>query len=309
MIPLFNLNNYVVDTANLGNHLHGPDVEEFTTNFCQYVGAKYGCTVNSATNAIFLAFEEQKECVTIPSVLPPVVFNALYHSGQEIRYKDDVKWVGGSYELHDFGSYKVIDSAQRVDRNQFHEANADDLMIFSFYPTKPVGSIDGGIIVSNDKDKIEYFKQRVFNGMSFAENNWERRQVSIGWKMYMNSFQAFIANQNLRCLDKKKVALKAVRDEYNDSFGLSNTSDHLYRINIENRDSVIRALKEKGFTTGVHYTPLHTQELYKSVDLEAQLPHSESDGKTTLSIPFHEGLSAKDVKKIIWEVLDVAIFR
>ena len=31
-------------------------------------------------------------------------------------------------------------------------------MFFSFYPTKPVGSSDGGIIVSNDKAKIDYLK-------------------------------------------------------------------------------------------------------------------------------------------------------
>ena len=208
MIPLFHINNYTIDTSRLKNHLHGPIVDELVEEFCEYVGAKYGCALSSATNAIFLVFEGHKAGVTIPSVLPPVVFNALYHSGQQIQYRDAVEWVGGSYELHNFGHYKVIDSAQRVDRNQFKEVDDEELMIFSFYPTKPVGSIDGGIIVSNDKEKIDYFKQRSLNGMSFAENNWDRKQVSIGWKMYMNSFQASIAIQNLRKLDQKKNSLK-----------------------------------------------------------------------------------------------------
>jgi len=306
MIPLFNINNHTVHTGNLGNHLHGPDVDEFTSNFCNYVGAKYGCPISSATNGIFLAFEGKGETVTVPSVLPPVVVNALYHAGQQVRYKDDPEWVGGSYELHDFGSYKVIDSAQRVDRDQFKEATDDDLMIFSFYPTKPVGSIDGGMIVSNDKDKIDYFKQRSLNGMSFAENNWERKQVSLGWKMYMNSFQAFIANQNLKKLDKKRESLKTIRQEYNYAFNLSNTSDHLYRINVEDREKVMQRLKEKGISTGVHYTPLHTQPLYKELDPDAKLPRSERDGDTTLSIPFHEKMTKDDVETVVWEVLNVA---
>ena len=303
MIPLFHINDYTVDTANLGNHLHGPDVEAFTANFCKYVGADYGCPLSSATNGIFLAFEGKQEIVTVPSMLPPVVVNALHHAGQRVRYKDDTEWVGGSYELHDFGSYKVIDSAQRVERHQFiREVNSDDLMIFSFYPTKPVGSIDGGMIVSNDKDKIDYFKQRSLNGMSFAENNWERKQVSLGWKMYMNSFQAFIANQNLRKLDKKRAALKTIRQEYNYAFNLSNTSDHLYRINVENRERVMRLLKEKGISTGVHYTPLHLQDLYKQ---SKKLPLSELEGATTLSIPFNEKLSIKDIELVIKEIKNV----
>jgi dTDP-4-amino-4,6-dideoxygalactose transaminase len=304
MIQLFNINNYLIDTSKLGNHLHGPVVDEFVNSFCDYVGAKYGCAVNSATNAIFLVFEDRKETVTIPSVLPPVVFNALHHAGQQVEYKDDVGWVGGSYELHNFGSFKVIDSAQRVERNQFKEANDEDLMIFSFYPTKPVGGIDGGIIVSNDKAKIEHFKQRSLNGMSFSENNWEREQVSIGWKMYMNSFQAFIANENLKLLDEKNRALASIRNLYNKSFGLNNTSGHLYRINVEDRKEVIKHLKTIGIMTGIHYHPLHLQDLYKQ---EGKLPKSEEDGKTTLSIPFNEKLTGRNIDYIIREVKNVIV--
>ena len=297
----------MVDTEELGNHLHGPYVDEFTNNFCDYVGAKYGCPLNSATNAIFLAFEGYRTEVTIPSLLPPVVFNALHNSGQQIRYTDDVEWVGGSYKLHDFGGFKVVDSAQRVDRDQFHEVNDEDLMIFSFYPTKPVGGIDGGMIVSNDKDKIDWYKQRSLNGMSFAENNWERKQISIGWKMYMNSFQAYIANENLKVYDRKKDRLKVIRQHYNEAFGLNQTSDHLYRINVEDRDTVIPLLKEKEITTGIHYTPLHTQPFYK--DFEREFPFSECDGNNTLSIPFHEKLTSGEVFHIIKEVKNVATFK
>jgi len=304
MIHLFNINNYTIDTSKLGNHLHGSVVEDFVKEFCGYVGAKYGCSLNSATNAIFLAFEGYKEKVIIPSLLPPVVVNSLLHSGQQIQYKDDVEWIGGSYELHNFGSYKVIDSAQRVDRNQFKRANDQDLMLFSFYPTKPVGGIDGGIIVSNDRDKIEYFKQRSLNGMSFAENNWERKQISIGWKMYMNSVQAFVAKENLKMLDNKNEVLSKIRDSYNNAFGLSNTSSHLYRINVEDREEVIKRLASVGIATGIHYTPLHTQELYKQ---DVSLPQSEADAKTTLSIPFNEKLTEGDIQYIIREVKNVII--
>lgn len=304
MIDLFNINDYTINTATYKNLLHDKIVDDFVDSFCKFVGAKYGCALNSATNAIFLTFEGQKEIVTIPSVLPPVVFNALHHAGQEIRYKDDVEWVGSSYELHDFGSYKVIDSAQRVEENQFKEASDEDLMIFSFYPTKPVGGMDGGIIVSNDKEKIEYFKQRSLNGMSFAQNNWERKQLSIGWKMYMNSAQADVAQQNLRKLPLKNARLKNVRDKYNSALGLNNTSSHLYRINVKHREQAIKKLSSAGISTGIHYTPLHKQDLYKQ---DIILPKSEEDGETTLSIPFNECLLDSQVEYIINEVKNVIL--
>jgi hypothetical protein len=93
--------------------------------------------------------------VNIPSMIPPVVCNAILTSGNKINFIDDINWIGDSYILHKFKDYKIIDSAQKVNQNQFiEEANDEDLMIFSFYPTKPIGSSDGGIIVSNDYNDI-----------------------------------------------------------------------------------------------------------------------------------------------------------
>ena len=149
MIKLFNPNNYIIDTSKFSNLLHDKVVEDFENKFANYVGAKYACSINSATNAIFLLFLNKGITVDVPSMIPPVVLNALITSGNKINFIDDTDWVGGSYVLHEFDDYKVIDSAQRVDKNQFkNEANDNDIMFFSFYPTKPIGSCDGGMIVS-----------------------------------------------------------------------------------------------------------------------------------------------------------------
>ena len=299
MINLFNINNYKVDTSKFGNHLHGKVVSDFETSFANYVGAKYACSVSSATNAIFLIFEGKEELVKVPSMLPPVVNNALIKAGNKIDYTDNVDWVGDSYVLHHFKNYKVIDSAQKVEKNQFKkEANPDDLMLFSFYPTKPVGSIDGGIIVSNDYEKIKYYKEATLNGMSFSNNNWERKIKFPGWKMYMNSFQAHIAMKNLKKLDEKKKLLKKVRESYNKSFKYENTSEHLYRLNVSNREKFIQILKAEKITCGIHYKANHNNDVYK-FNKNYDLPKTEKFEKLTVSIPFHEKLKQKEIKKII----------
>lgn len=299
MIRLFNINNYNVDTSKFGNHLHGKVVNNFENKFADYVGAKYACSVSSATNAIFLIFEGKNQTLEIPSMLPPVVNNALIKAGNKINYVDNVSWVGDSYILHNFKDYKVIDSAQKVEKNQFKkEAKPKDLMLFSFYPTKPVGSIDGGIIVSDDYEKIKYYKEATLNGMSFSNNNWERKIKFPGWKMYMNSFQAYIALENLKKLEKKEKLLKKVRKSYNKAFGYENYSNHLYRIDVNNRDEFIKFFKSENIACGIHYRANHLNKVYKT-NTNYKLLKTEKFEKTTVSIPFHENLTEKEIKKVI----------
>jgi len=307
MIQLFNIPNYTINTADFSHYLHGSIVEEFETNFLNYVGAKYACSVNSATNAIFLMLLNKNTIVDVPSLIPPVVLNAIITSGNTPRFTDNIDWVGSSYILHEFDDYKIIDSAQRVDRNQFaNEANDNDLMFFSFYPTKPVGSSDGGIIVSNDKSKIDYLKTLSFNGMSFSTNNWERKVIMPGYKFYMNSIQAYIANENLKLLDAKKERLSEIRNIYNKELGYNNTSDHLYRINVDHRDHFIDIMKQAGIVCGIHYDAQHLNQVYAfhSVNEYGQRSHkrcplSKLESTRTVSIPFHEELTESDINYIL----------
>ena len=118
-------------------------------------------------------------------------------------------------------------------------------MIFSHYPTKPVGSSDGGMIVSNDKEKIDQLRVLSRNGNSLEKNSWERSIIQWGYKFYMNSIQAYIANENFKKLDSKMEAMGKVRSIYNDAFSLNHTSYHLYRINVTDRDKFMSKMKEE----------------------------------------------------------------
>tara|TARA_R100001163_G_C5064344_1_gene201925 strand:- start:2569 stop:3342 length:774 start_codon:yes stop_codon:yes gene_type:complete len=255
--------------------------------------------------AIFLALvEKSRETITIPSIIPPVVANAILCSGHGLNYRDDVNWVGNSYILHQFEDYKVIDSAQQLTENQFKEqANDEDLMIFSFYPTKPVGSSDGGLIVSNDKEKIDRLRILSRNGMSLEKNSWERNILLPGWKMYMNSIQAYIANENFKKLESKTKRYNEIREIYNEAFGKNNTSLHLYRLNVDNNDTVVSSMKERGIQCGIHYKAIHLMGAYSRPALD--LPLSEQESKTTISIPYHEMLTDEQIETVIKEIKNV----
>ncbi len=303
MINLFHIPHHQIDTGQFSNLLHDPIVSEFEEVFAEYVGAKYACSLNSATSAIFLIFNQKNVTVKAPSIIPPVVLNAILTGQNKIKFIDNIEWVGDSYVLHHFDTYKVIDSAQKVDRNQFQlEANPNDLMVFSFYPTKPVGGSDGGMIVSDDREKIEWFRTAVMNGTSFDTDNWKREIHFPGWKMYMNSIQAQIALVSLKALDKKKEQLRSVRERYNASLGYANTSDHLYRIRAQDNDRAIQYMKEADIVCGIHYKAMHLHPVYTTND--ANCPRSTRESQMALSIPFHEMLSVKDIDLILRMISD-----
>lgn len=298
MINLFHIQDYDINTAKFNHWLHGDIVEEFTERFCRYTGFKYGCPVNSATTAIMMLTRlyGKNHPFDIPSIIPPVVLNAIIEGGGSYKFVDDTDWVGHRYTMYK-DSMTIIDSAQEVEADLGIDMPESHIVIYSFYPTKPVGSCDGGMICSNNQGIIENLQILSRNGLGQARNSWEQCPMWIGWKFYMNSIQAFIANENLKRLDDKKDKLAIVRAVYNNQFGLNNTSDHLYRIRVENNERFIEHAKRAGIVCGIHYRATHQYLIYKT-DMSA-MPKSEEEERHTISIPFHEKLTTDDMIRVI----------
>lgn len=305
MIQLFNINNHIIDTSKFSNLLHDEVVIEFEKKIAEYVGAKFACAVNSATNAIFLIFKMEEfvkpRKIKIPSIIPPVVANAIIMSGNEVEFTDNVDWVGGSYILHKFRAFKVVDSAQKLERNQFRkECKPNDVMIFSHYPTKPLGGLDGGVAVTDDYNKYKWMKEAVLNGTTFSDNNWERGITFPGYKFYMNSVQAEILMRNFQAFDKKMNSLSRLVDIYNSELGYENNSKHLYRIEVVNQQKFIDKMKSAGIVCGIHYPALHKNPIYNTRQI--LLPKSVNVANHTVTLPMNEKLSFNDSEYLISKV-------
>jgi len=302
MIQLFKVGNHNIDTSKFSNLLHDNVVEEFEKTIADYVGAKYACSINSATNAIFLSMLNKNVTVDLPSMIPPVVANAILTSGNKINFIDVVDWVGDSYVLHKFDDYKIVDSAQKLEENQFEkECNPEDLMFFSFYPTKPLGGSDGGMIVTDDYEKYRWFKSAVLNGMSYANNNWERKISFPGYKMYMNSIQAQICLNNFKTFEEKMTSLSFLSNIYNKELGYNNFSQHLYRIEVTDNQKFISKMKENNIVCGIHYSALHLNSVYNN-GIKFDCDKSEKIQSKTVSLPMNEDLKDNDIFYIINKV-------
>ncbi len=306
MIELFNINDHVIDTSEFSNLLHDEVVLKFEKKIAKYVGAKYACSMSSATNAIFLIMTMdyflKPRVVKIPSLIPPVVANAIITSHNKVEFNDNVEWLGDSYILYKFRKYKVVDSAQKLEKNQFRkECNPNDLMIFSHYPTKPLGGMDGGVIVTDDYKKYKWFKEAVLNGMTFAENNWDRGISFPGYKMYMNSIQAQILMKNFEHYEKKIKVLGNLVDIYNQELGYENKSKHLYQIEVVNNKEFINKMKNLGIICGIHYPALHLNPVYNN-GKKFDCPKSDKLQNRLVSLPMNEKLSFLETEFIIDKV-------
>ena len=116
----------------------------------------------------------------------------------------------------------------------------------------------------------------------------------------MNSIQCYIALQNFKKLKKKTTRFEEIKKRYNEEFGLKNTSNHLYRINVGDRNSFMNKMKKSNIQTGIHYKALHKVDCYKNTELS--LPKSEIESRTTVSLPYHEKLTDEQIDYIIKEV-------
>ena len=148
------------------------------------------------------------------------------------------------------------------------------------------------------KEEIDWFRAATHNGMSQESESWKRKLQFPGWKMHMNSSQAYVILQNLDKYDDKLHSLYKIQSKYDNAFNKLSTSHHLYRINVNNRDEFIDGMTKRGINTGIHYRAAHQESIY-NLGEEISLEQSEHESKTTVSIPFNERLKDDEVDYII----------
>ena len=75
---------------------------------------------------------------------------------------------------------------------------------------------------------------------------------------------------------------------------------HLYQINVKKRDQLQKYLVKKNIDAKIHYpTPIHLQPASRFLKhKKGDFPIAEMLAKTTLSLPVHEFITNKDIKKM-----------
>lgn len=191
-------------------------------------------------------------------------------------------------------------------------ATFGDAGTFSFYPGKNLGAYgDAGFIISKDNNLNNLMKMHVNHGRT---KKYEHDFMAGNFRM--DGIQGAILDVKTKYIsnwtDKRIEAAKY----YDDAFikaGIKiikvlpthKAVYHLYIVEVENRELVMKRLSELGVQTGIHYpVPMHLQPAcaylgYKMGDF----PHAENAANKILSIPIFPEITRKQQDYVVESLL------
>ena len=178
----------------------------------------------------------------------------------------------------------------------------------SFFPSKPLGAYgDGGAIFTNDDALAEKIRMLLNHGQ-----NERYRHKYIGINGRLDAIQAAILNVKLKHFEKELAARQKIGQAYSDGLftcklitpyvKADRTSVYAqYSVRLKERESVVKALGEKGIPTAVHYPmPLHLQEAFSDLGYKkGDFPLSEKVSEEIMSLPMSPYLTQEQQDFII----------
>ena len=185
--------------------------------------------------------------------------------------------------------------------------NIGDIGCFSCYPTKNLGAIgDAGLITTNSSKISKKIRM-------LREYGWNNRISEIpGRNSRLDELQAAILRVKLRYLDKDNQKRVDIANLYLAGLSdlplklprLDSTLDsvfHLFVVQSNDRDSLIKHLKKHSIQAGIHYPfPIHLQTAYKGrVKIAKDMSCSENLVQKIISLPIYPQLENDKVEKII----------
>ena len=342
----------------------GPQAENFERKFAKYVGTKHAVAVNSCTAALHLSMRVLNIKAGDEVIVPVLTFAAtanapifcgarpvfadinektfnispkdiqkritertkaiicVHYGGQPCDMKEILE-IAEDYKLH-----VVEDCAHSLGASYdgTMTGNFGTLGCFSFYPTKIITTLEGGMVTTNDEKLNGKLRLLREHGMSRTASDretnatWQYDVVDLGYNYRLTEPQAALGSEQL-----KRVASGIKRRIRAANFYTKRISEcipvgvippyvasnrshifHLYTVKIQmetsgtTRDAVFNELVKGGIQSSVHYTPLHLMSFYKQFldKTSSDFPICERVCKEILSLPLYPTLTRKAIARV-----------
>lgn len=160
-------------------------VTMFEESIADYTGAPYALSVDSCTNAIFLACKYLKvKKVYIPSKTYLSVPQSIMQAGGEVIFDISQNEWSGAYKLN---PYPIWDSAKRLTSGMYIK---NSFMCLSFHIKKTLKIGKGGMVLTDDKNFVDWFRKARYEGRGWQTYYKDDNINEMGWNMYMTPEQA-----------------------------------------------------------------------------------------------------------------------
>ena len=347
---------------------NGPKLVEFEKKFKQFTKSRYAIGVSNATAALYLSLKalgiKKNDEVIVPDLTFVATANVVLQVGAtpvlvdiddetlnistESIIKNISRKTKAIIPVHLAGtpcdmqkimkiarsnSLKVIEDCAHgigTSYNKKHVGNFGNAGCFSFYPTKNLTTIEGGMIITNDEKIADFIQLARNHGMSrslmsrySSGKPWEYDIKDIGYNYRLDEIRSTLGIsqlQKLTILNKKRLTAFLYYNK-----GLKNipglivpneknfrdNSCHLYIIRITadakiSRDKLFYSLQKKGIGSSVHYKPLHEFTLFRKKGISrGSLSISKRIYKEILSLPMYPQLPRSSQDYIIKSIKNI----
>jgi dTDP-4-amino-4,6-dideoxygalactose transaminase len=156
----------------------------FEEEVADYTGAPYAISVDSCTSALFLCCKYLEVTdVIIPSKTYLSVPQSIINSGGNVVFDPSTNDWRGVYQLK---PYPIYDAAKRFTSDMYIP---NTFMCLSFHIKKHLKIGKGGMILTDNKEAVDWFKESRYEGRS--EKLYHEDDIkNIGWNMYMTPQEA-----------------------------------------------------------------------------------------------------------------------
>ena len=332
---------------------NGPKLKQFETAFRKVTKAKFAVGVSNATSALHLSLNaigiEQGDEVLVPNLTFAASANSIILAGgtpvivdvnetmnissnsirkaisKKTKAIMPVHFAGLSCQMDEIkdiakaNSLKIVEDCAHAIGTKFkskHVGTIGDAGCFSFYPTKNISTIEGGMIITNDRKIAKNVELARNHGITrtlmsrYSEGKpWEYDIREPGYNYRLDEVRATLGISQLKKLkllnQKRKNAFVYYNKFLSGINGLltptgldfKDHSCHLYIIRVSknakiNRDKLYENLSKKGIITSVHYKPLATFTVFKQkAKVRDKLVRSKELFREILSLPLYPNIT------------------
>ena len=340
----------------------GPTLKKFEIEFAKYTGSKFAIGVSNATSALQLSLIAcgigKGDEVIVPDITFVATANAVLATGAtpviaDIKKSDlnisidsikdnitpktkaiiPVHFAGKPCNMTQISDLakkndlKIIeDCAHSIGTkyNSKHVGNFGLSGCFSFYPTKNMTTIEGGMIICNSKKLAKFFtscrnhgilktyEQRFTSGLP-----WDYDIEKFGYNFRLDEIRSAMGLSQIKKINlwnkKRNNASKYYTKNLKKIEGITpleiskneKHSWHLYVIKITNsyglkRNTLFKKLLKQGIRTSVHYKPLHKFTLYqKQAKSYSSLTNASEVYEQILSLPLYPNITKREQDAVI----------
>lgn len=351
----------VLDALNSTLLTDGPRLRQFEEEFAKFVGSKYAIGVSNATSALHLSLKAlgigKGDEVIVPDMTFVATANAVVLSGAVPVFADveeytmnisadsikenissktkailPVHFAGLACDMTKIrkiakqNNLKVLEDCAHAIGTTWqkkHVGNFGDAGCFSFYPTKNMTTIEGGMIVTNSRKIATYVMSARNHGLTKTLTQryshgkpWDYDMKESGYNYRLDEIRSALGLSQLKKIKIFNEQRKKVFDNYNN--GLNNVdgiiipkspssgihSHHLYIVRIKqgasvSRDIVFNELLKYGIKSSVHYKPLHKFSAFRKFVSNSKFTNSEKLYKEIISLPFYPNMPKKHQDYVI----------